>query len=126
MTGLRPAVLRRSFRTCQAANAELRSETMRAVILIISLLVARPAAAQADLGILQGEAVGWLQSYLRVNTVNPPGNEIIQGSTATSRQQPLCGLSARLHRQCSPTRMCSRRRRVRSFAAAAEIWPLCT
>lgn len=53
---------------------------MRAVILIISLLVARPAAAQADLGILQGEAVGWLQSYLRVNTVNPPGNAIIQGS----------------------------------------------
>lgn len=52
---------------------------MRAVILIISLLVARPAAAQADLGILQGEAVGWLQSYLRVNTVNPPGNEIAGG-----------------------------------------------
>jgi len=28
------------------------------------------------MGVLQGEAVAWLQAYLRVNTINPPGNEI--------------------------------------------------
>lgn len=31
--------------------------------------------AQLDLGALQDEAVSWLQEYLRINTVNPPGNE---------------------------------------------------
>jgi len=48
----------------------------RAVILIVSFFVAAPAVAQVDPGVLQGEAVGWLQGYLRVNTINPPGNEI--------------------------------------------------
>lgn len=45
-------------------------------VLMFSLLVAAPAAAQVDPSVLQGEAVGWLQGYLRVNTINPPGNEI--------------------------------------------------
>jgi len=35
------------------------------------------ATAQVDLVALQEEAVGWLQEYLRINTVNPPGNETL-------------------------------------------------
>ncbi len=34
------------------------------------------ASAQIDLGALQDEAVDWLQQYIRINTINPPGNEI--------------------------------------------------
>jgi acetylornithine deacetylase/succinyl-diaminopimelate desuccinylase-like protein len=49
---------------------------MRVLVLIISLLVASPAAAQLDVNALQTEAVGWLQGYIRVDTINPPGNEI--------------------------------------------------
>ena len=33
-----------------------------------------PAAAQLDLEALQDEAVGWLQEYIGINTINPPGN----------------------------------------------------
>ena len=33
------------------------------------------ATAQLDLQSLQDEAVQWLQEYIRINTVNPPGNE---------------------------------------------------
>jgi acetylornithine deacetylase/succinyl-diaminopimelate desuccinylase-like protein len=38
-----------------------------------------PASAQAavDLDALEDEAVVWLQEYIRVNTMNPPGNEIL-------------------------------------------------
>ena len=38
---------------------------------------ARPIAAQApvDLEALQDEAVLWLQDYIQINTMNPPGNE---------------------------------------------------
>jgi len=42
---------------------------------LFALSLAAPAHSQ-DLGALQTEAVGWLQTYLRVNTINPPGNEI--------------------------------------------------
>lgn len=34
-----------------------------------------PTAAQIDLASLQDEAVEWLQEYIRINTINPPGNE---------------------------------------------------
>jgi len=44
--------------------------------LIAALLVAPSAAAQATTDDLPDHAVEWMQSYLRVNTVNPPGNEI--------------------------------------------------
>lgn len=47
----------------------------RSAILIMCLLVARSASAQVDVNSLQNEAVGWLQDYIRVDTVNPPGNE---------------------------------------------------
>jgi acetylornithine deacetylase/succinyl-diaminopimelate desuccinylase-like protein len=37
----------------------------------------QPMAAQsAELSKLQGDAVGWLQGLIRINTTNPPGNEI--------------------------------------------------
>ncbi len=49
---------------------------MRAATMLAALLVPTSTAAQVDATALQGEAVEWLQSYLRVNTVNPPGNEI--------------------------------------------------
>jgi acetylornithine deacetylase/succinyl-diaminopimelate desuccinylase-like protein len=35
-----------------------------------------PGQAQLDLESLQDEAVGWLQEYIGINTINPPGNEI--------------------------------------------------
>jgi acetylornithine deacetylase/succinyl-diaminopimelate desuccinylase-like protein len=43
------------------------------------ILGTAPAAAQApvDLAALQDEAVRWLQDYVRVNTMNPPGNETL-------------------------------------------------
>ncbi len=43
--------------------------------LVVLLGGAPPAAAQIDLAALQDEAVAWLQEYIRVNTINPPGNE---------------------------------------------------
>jgi acetylornithine deacetylase/succinyl-diaminopimelate desuccinylase-like protein len=47
----------------------------RAFVLLACLSAARPAAAQVDLPSLQTEAITWLQHYLRVDTINPPGNE---------------------------------------------------
>src|ERR1700735_3539687 len=35
------------------------------------------AAPSADLAKLQGEAIVWLQDLIRINTSNPPGNEIV-------------------------------------------------
>ncbi len=40
------------------------------------VLAPAPALAQVNLAQLQDEAVRWLQEYIRVDTVNPPGNEI--------------------------------------------------
>ena len=38
---------------------------------------AQPSAAQsAEISKLQGDAVGWLQGLIRINTTNPPGNEL--------------------------------------------------
>jgi len=47
-------------------------------IFVTMLFGAMPerAAAQLDLAALQDEAVVWLQEYIGVNTINPPGNEI--------------------------------------------------
>ena len=49
---------------------------MRVVVSGLFLIASSLAAPQFDPAVLQGEAVGWLQGYLRVNTINPPGNEI--------------------------------------------------
>jgi len=46
------------------------------VAVIACALAIGPASAQTNLASLQDEAVAWLQSYIRINTVNPPGNEI--------------------------------------------------
>ncbi len=46
------------------------------LLVLISLLIAQPFSAQGNIVTLQEEAVEWLQDYIRVNTVNPPGNEI--------------------------------------------------
>ncbi|NNF12304.1 MAG: M20/M25/M40 family metallo-hydrolase [Gemmatimonadetes bacterium] len=51
---------------------------IRASILVALFLAAvapAPGSAQLDLASLQDEAVGWLQEYIRINTINPPGNE---------------------------------------------------
>ena len=45
-------------------------------LVVVSVLVASSASAQPPAPGLQDEAVRWLQSYIRVNTINPPGNEI--------------------------------------------------
>jgi acetylornithine deacetylase/succinyl-diaminopimelate desuccinylase-like protein len=37
----------------------------------------QPATPSADIVKLQGEAIVWLQDLIRINTTNPPGNEII-------------------------------------------------
>lgn len=47
-----------------------------APLLVLALaLVPQPSEAQFDLASLQDEAVSWVQEYIRVNTINPPGNE---------------------------------------------------
>ena len=45
-------------------------------ILIVGLLTSMPVTAQETAGTLPDQAVEWLQQYIRVDTVNPPGNEI--------------------------------------------------
>ena len=49
---------------------------MRLGIFIVGVMAAVSAAAQVVTDDLQDRAVEWTQEYLRVNTVNPPGNEI--------------------------------------------------
>jgi acetylornithine deacetylase/succinyl-diaminopimelate desuccinylase-like protein len=44
-------------------------------ILAAGIARAQTPAAQPDLGKLSGEAQGWLADMVRINTVNPPGNE---------------------------------------------------
>jgi acetylornithine deacetylase/succinyl-diaminopimelate desuccinylase-like protein len=44
------------------------------VLMTLCLVMASTASAQGG-GTLQDEAVAWLQAYLRVDTINPPGNE---------------------------------------------------
>ena len=44
-------------------------------LLIASVLATSPANAQIESSDLQSQAVDWLQQYIRVDTINPPGNE---------------------------------------------------
>ena len=48
----------------------------RCLFVLILLLIAQQSWAQGDTVALEDEAVEWLQDYIRVNTINPPGNEI--------------------------------------------------
>jgi acetylornithine deacetylase/succinyl-diaminopimelate desuccinylase-like protein len=60
-----------------------RSKSLRRPCRACALVVAALAyligpvhlSAQFDLASLQDEAVQWLQEYIRINTINPPGNE---------------------------------------------------
>ena len=49
---------------------------MRLITLAIGVLTATSATAQVAAGNLPDQAVEWVQEYLRLNTVNPPGNEV--------------------------------------------------
>ena len=42
---------------------------------LLALLAPAATEAQIDLEALQDEAVQWVQDYIQINTVNPPGNE---------------------------------------------------
>lgn len=53
----------------------VRAARVGAIALCLSMSPAT-ATAQIDLEALQDEAVQWLQDYIRINTINPPGNEI--------------------------------------------------
>jgi acetylornithine deacetylase/succinyl-diaminopimelate desuccinylase-like protein len=55
----------RLFKTCSAWCA----------VAALALVAPVDAAAQVDLEALQDEAVAWLQEYIGINTINPPGNE---------------------------------------------------
>jgi len=54
----------------------MASRTLSVFAAVWLLLAPTPADAQVDLASLQNEAVQWLQQYIRIDTVNPPGNEI--------------------------------------------------
>ena len=49
---------------------------MRSMVVVYVLLLTGPVHAQVVGGELEDQAVTWLQEYIRINTVNPPGNEI--------------------------------------------------
>lgn len=52
-----------------------RTSVILAVAAVALSSTPRSVAAQLDLAALQDEAVDWLQEYIRINTINPPGNE---------------------------------------------------
>ena len=45
-------------------------------VVIVGLFISASVSAQVDLGNLPEQSVKWLQEYIRINTINPPGNEI--------------------------------------------------
>lgn len=47
----------------------------RSGLVMMCALLATSVSAQVRVPALQDEAVAWFQSYLRVDTINPPGNE---------------------------------------------------
>lgn len=53
-----------------------RTGTLAATAAALAILASPALAQEVDLADLQDEAVRWLQEYIRVNTINPPGNEI--------------------------------------------------
>ena len=46
------------------------------IVLIVSVITTAPVMSQESVELLQEQAVEWLQEYIQINTVNPPGNEI--------------------------------------------------
>jgi len=53
------------------------ARSLAVALAMVGVLAANaiPASAQIDLVALQDEAVDWLQEYIQINTINPPGNE---------------------------------------------------
>ncbi|HSW33740.1 MAG TPA: hypothetical protein VLH36_09020, partial [Steroidobacteraceae bacterium] len=49
--------------------------TPRMIVLAACLIAMQAVAAETNLERLQDEAVERLQAYVRIDTVNPPGNE---------------------------------------------------
>ena len=45
-------------------------------LLVTAWAPTRASTQQVDVAALQDEAVEWLREYIRINTINPPGNEI--------------------------------------------------
>ena len=69
----------RTFHRPRRLRFALPSAGLRAAsaVALAALVGAAPTGAQqVDLATLQDEAVAWVQEYLRINTMNPPGNEI--------------------------------------------------
>ena len=52
-----------------------RCAALSVALFLVTAATPRGGAAQIDLEALQDEAVQWVQEYLRINTINPPGNE---------------------------------------------------
>ena len=61
-----------------ATLTRFRSALLPVLALVTTLGSASPGAAQqsVDMAKLQDEAVAWLRDYIRIDTQNPPGNEI--------------------------------------------------
>jgi acetylornithine deacetylase/succinyl-diaminopimelate desuccinylase-like protein len=58
-------------------NRDWSARIVLTALAAVTLLPMTAAAQQVDLGALEDEAVGYLQAYLRLDTQNPPGNEIL-------------------------------------------------
>jgi acetylornithine deacetylase/succinyl-diaminopimelate desuccinylase-like protein len=56
-------------------TTNLRATGRLAVIVTLPWLLGAAGAAQAQSPTLEDQAVAWLQDFLRIDTVNPPGNE---------------------------------------------------
>lgn len=66
------------MRIAPSSTVAPRKRVRAALTLLTLVCAAGPANAQTsvDIAQLQDEAVQWLRDYIRVNTINPPGNEI--------------------------------------------------
>ena len=59
-----------------AVSTRARIAALTLLPALVAALVPVAVSAQVDLAALQDEAVQWLQDYISINTINPPGNEI--------------------------------------------------
>src|SRR5688572_25011495 len=78
-----PGMLSGTFRNSSGGNSKMRFPASWLPMLLLPLVLSRVALAQAtpravapDWDALQREAVTLLSEYIRINTTNPPGNEL--------------------------------------------------
>ena len=88
-------------------------------MLLVGLLATTPASAQVAVGNLQNQAVEWLQDYIRINTINPPGNEIA-GAKFFAAIFEAEGIPYEMV-ESAPGRVCSRTIRHRAVVRA-KFW----